>query len=134
MSALGEHLSTGRLEVTEYEDRCGHAAAARTRVKLEALFDDLPVPHPDLSSATPPARRSSLPVVGEAKDPELSRTTRASEAMGVAAGIGLFSGIPLAIFLTISRGMWWTLISVVLFVIVAGVLGGLVEKPPAADG
>ena len=51
--ALGVHLSTGRLELDEYEERCTRATAARTRGDLEALFTDLPAPHPDLSSATP---------------------------------------------------------------------------------
>ncbi|ALG08994.1 DUF1707 SHOCT-like domain-containing protein [Kibdelosporangium phytohabitans] len=54
VSALGAHMSTGRIDVSEYEERCGLAAAARTRADLETLFRDLPAPHPDLSSATPP--------------------------------------------------------------------------------
>src|SRR5687768_9040182 len=56
VSTLGAHLSTGRLELDEYEERCGKAVAARTRGDLEELFTDLPAPHPDLSSATPPAQ------------------------------------------------------------------------------
>lgn len=55
VEGLAEHLSTGRLDLDEYEDRCGRATAARTRGELEALFVDLPAPHPDLSSAAPPA-------------------------------------------------------------------------------
>ena len=31
VTALGEHLSTGRLDLSEYEERCGQAAVARTR-------------------------------------------------------------------------------------------------------
>ncbi|MPZ84893.1 MAG: DUF1707 domain-containing protein [Actinophytocola sp.] len=45
VSTLGVHLSTGRLEMDEYEERCGRAAVARTRGELEALFTDLPAPH-----------------------------------------------------------------------------------------
>lgn len=40
---LGEHFSEGRIDVAEYELRCGAAAAARTQAELAALFDDLPV-------------------------------------------------------------------------------------------
>jgi hypothetical protein len=134
MSALGEHFSTGRLELSEYEDRCGPAVAARTRADLEELFDDLPEPHPDLSSATPPARRAGLPVISQPKDPEKSRETPASEAMGVVAGLGVVVGIPGAILLTIFLGMWWMFIPVVAFVMVAGGLSEHFKKPrPTGD-
>lgn len=52
MRALDAHLEAGRLDVTEYGDRCGAAAAAVHRDELDALFVDLPAPHP---AATVPA-------------------------------------------------------------------------------
>jgi hypothetical protein len=53
--ALAEHLSEGRLEIAEYDHRCGLAAAARTRAELAAIFDDLPEPKPLRHKPQPPA-------------------------------------------------------------------------------
>jgi hypothetical protein len=39
---LSEHFSTGRLNVTEFEQRTAAAAAATTSNELAALFADLP--------------------------------------------------------------------------------------------
>jgi hypothetical protein len=39
---LSEHFSTGRLTVTEFEERTAAAAAATTGDELAALFSDLP--------------------------------------------------------------------------------------------
>ncbi len=41
-SALSEHFSEGRLEMAEFEERSGQAAAARTFADLEPIFADLP--------------------------------------------------------------------------------------------
>jgi Domain of unknown function (DUF1707) len=44
--ALDEHLAAGRLEMDEFADRYAMAGVARTRADLDALFTDLPAPHP----------------------------------------------------------------------------------------
>lgn len=126
ISTLGEHLSTGRLELDEYEDRCGQAAAARTVGDLEALFTDLPAPHPDLSSATPPTQLiqrtgqlvSNPRGVGKKKNELVA--TPASNALEVVAGLAFIFGIPGAILLTIFAGLWWVFIPVGIVLIVAG--------------
>ncbi|WP_344678629.1 DUF1707 domain-containing protein [Saccharopolyspora taberi] len=46
MALLGEHMSAGRLEIDEYDQRCQQAAVARYRSDLDALFTDLPAPRP----------------------------------------------------------------------------------------
>ncbi len=43
---LAEHLSAGRLELAEFEERVAGAYAARTVGQLAALFRDLPSPQP----------------------------------------------------------------------------------------
>jgi hypothetical protein len=48
MTALGEHMSTGRLTVDEYGERAAQVAAAKTRRELFAQFTDLPQPWPTL--------------------------------------------------------------------------------------
>jgi hypothetical protein len=45
---LAEHLSAGRLEVAEFEERVSAAYAARTAAQLAALFRDLPGPLPSM--------------------------------------------------------------------------------------
>lgn len=133
VSALGVHLSTGRLELDEYEERCTRATAARTRGDLEALFTDLPAPHPDLSSATPvqlvqrtgqlvgPPRRSGKDLV----------ETPASKALEVVAGMAFLLGIPAAILLTIFLGQWWVFIPVGVVLMVAGGASEAAKKPGA---
>lgn len=65
LRALDEHFEAGRLDVTEYGDRSGAAGTATYRHEIEALFTDLPAPHPEFS-----------PVVGApdpAPEPERER-------------------------------------------------------------
>lgn len=64
---LGEHFSAGRLDLTEYDERCQQSGMTQFRSQLAALFDDLPAPHPDalrgVETATPnETPRSDLPV------------------------------------------------------------------------
>lgn len=133
VEALGVHLSTGRLELDEYEERCGRAAVARTRGELEALFTDLPAPHPDLSSATPvqlvqkagqlvsPPRRGGKDLV----------ETQASRALEIVAGMAFVVGIPAAILLTIFLGQWWVFIPVGVVLMIAGGASEAAKKPGA---
>lgn len=134
VSTLGVHLSTGRLEMDEYEERFGRAVGARTRGELEALFADLPAPHPDLSSASRPAnlvqktgKLVSNPT-GATRSTELV-ATNTSSAFEVVAGLSLILGIPGAILLTIFLGMWWVFIPVGVVLIVAGGLSESTKKP-----
>lgn len=125
VETLGVHLSTGRLELAEFEERSGRAAAARTRGELEELFTDLPAPHPDLSSATPPApliQKAGQLVTdpaGRRKSKELVETD-ASKALEAVAGLAFVFGIPGAILLTIFAGAWWVFIPVGLVIMIAG--------------
>jgi len=50
---LGEHLTEGRLDAQEYEERTTAAYAARTRADLEPLFADLPRPQDAATVAVP---------------------------------------------------------------------------------
>lgn len=60
LRALDTHFEAGRLDVTEYSERSGVAGTATYRHELEALFTDLPAPHPEFSpvegAATVPDR------------------------------------------------------------------------------
>src|ERR1700712_5956996 len=53
VDALGEHMTTGRLDLDEYGTRSALANTARTVGDLHALFADLPAPHPVLPGDRP---------------------------------------------------------------------------------
>lgn len=56
MDALGEHLSSGRIDLDEFGTRSAQVSQARTVADLRALFVDLPAPHPTLPGPTPAIR------------------------------------------------------------------------------
>lgn len=58
MRLLGEHLTAGRLDITEYDDRCRNAAEARFRSNLSSLFEDLPKPRPEAMEPRPATNTS----------------------------------------------------------------------------
>ena len=62
MDALGEHLSSGRIDLDEFGTRSAQVSQARTVGDLRALFVDLPAPHPDLPG------RGPLPAVSTSRD------------------------------------------------------------------
>jgi hypothetical protein len=134
ISMLGVHLSTGRLELAEFEDRCGKAATSLTRAEVELLFGDLPLPHPDLSLAARPTAPNQVPGQGADRNVSSKSTTELTEtplssAMEVIAGLTLLFGIPGAIALTIWQGMWWTFLPVLGTMILAGGLSEGLKKP-----
>lgn len=65
MGALDEHLREGRLDPTEYAERSAVASTARFRSELDALFTDLPAPHP----AFPAVQAAPVPDDGAAPGP-----------------------------------------------------------------
>jgi hypothetical protein len=134
VAALDVHLATGRLDLSEYGERCGRAAVAQTRGELEDLFADLPAPHPDLSSAAPPGQLIqkagqlvSPPTRGKKKTELVA--TPASTALEMVAGVAFVFGIPMAILLTIFLGQWWVFIPVVFIIMVAGGTSDSMKKP-----
>ncbi|WP_410569156.1 DUF1707 domain-containing protein [Amycolatopsis sp. cmx-4-61] len=46
LSALGEHMTAGRIDIDEYGERSARITAAKTRGELSEIFADLPAPHP----------------------------------------------------------------------------------------
>ncbi|MCE7003456.1 DUF1707 domain-containing protein [Kibdelosporangium philippinense] len=126
VTKLGEHMTTGRLDLSEYEERCGQAAAARTRADLEALFEDLPAPHPDLSSATRPV--DLVKKTGQLVSRSSKVETPATAALDAIAEVAFVVGIPAAILLTIFLGMWWLFIPVGAVLVIAGSASDAAKK------
>ncbi|WP_410591006.1 DUF1707 domain-containing protein [Amycolatopsis sp. lyj-23] len=51
LSALGEHMTAGRIDIDEYGERSARITAAKTRGELSEIFADLPAPHPRYEDA-----------------------------------------------------------------------------------
>jgi hypothetical protein len=107
--ALAEHMSQGRLDIAEYDQRCGLAAAAKTRGELAALFDDLPAPNPM-------ARRVPVPAPVARQQPLVQRE-RKSRTTAVIAGFFVFA-IGAIITVVAILGEWWALLPALLIVAV----------------
>ena len=127
IAALAVHRSSGRLTHDEYTDRSRRAQEARTREELEALFDDLPAPHPDLSAAVSPRP----PPVVNPEWPGGRSGTRASRVMDVIGVLSLLVGLPVAIVFTAVAGLWWTFLVVLGVGVGAMVLGVAFMTQPA---
>lgn len=130
VAALGVHRSSERLTQAEYDERCRRAEEAQSRAELEGLFDDLPAPHPDLSGAVSPRP----PAVVNPEWPGGRESTRASRVMDVIGVLSLLVGLPLAIVLTATMGVWWTFLIVLGVGVAAMVLGVAFMTPSAAAG
>lgn len=65
-TALGEHMSAGRLTLAEYDERVAHAYAARTFGELAELTADLPPAgtHPVAASAPRPEGKPACAPAG----------------------------------------------------------------------
>src|SRR5262249_28517629 len=119
MAASDEHRSAGRLEPDEYGDRVAKASVAHTREELEALFVDLPEPHPPSGAQLAATRQAPAP---PPRRPEPSDAARDERALGGRAGavvVALAPIIALALFFATRWWVWFLLVPAV-----AGVVDG----------
>ncbi|MFJ7210177.1 DUF1707 domain-containing protein [Amycolatopsis sp. NPDC098790] len=73
LSALGEHMSAGRIDIDEYGERSARITAAKTRGELVDIFADLPAPHPryeDAPQAIAAPEPAAAPVPASPKTPD----------------------------------------------------------------
>ncbi|WP_372672064.1 DUF1707 SHOCT-like domain-containing protein [Amycolatopsis kentuckyensis] len=73
LSALGEHISAGRIDIDEYGERSARITAAKTRGELVEIFADLPAPHPryeEVQQAVAAPEPASAPVPARPGTPE----------------------------------------------------------------
>ncbi len=132
VDALGEHMTTGRLDLDEYGTRSALANAARTVGELHALFVDLPAPHPVLpgDDDAVPARRRAPGEPGVVTAAELQAIaddrSRVQKLVGAAAAS---SGV-IALVLFFVTGQWWWFLLVPLISTIAGSLWGDGWKRP----
>ncbi|MEU4251873.1 DUF1707 domain-containing protein [Amycolatopsis sp. NPDC026612] len=121
LSALGEHMTAGRIDIDEYGERSARITAAKTRGELGEIFADLPAPHPqyddvpkavaaEASKETEPAPRPVAPVGWSSGQrfvaafvPLVWIATLALIATGLVHGTLILIPIGLSVF---GRAMW----------------------------
>ena len=106
MDALGEHLSSGRIDLDEFGTRSAQVTQARTVADLNALFADLPAPRPTIAGLEPAIRPAAAPAPAppDAVTPSLSDRSAAQRWV---AGATAASGI-IALILFLALGLpWW---------------------------
>ena len=94
MDALGEHLSSGRIDLDEFGTRSAQVSQARTVADLRALFIDLPAPHPVLPGPVPAQRPDFQPasrVAGQVSPPGDPRTSGQRLASVAIAASGIIA-------------------------------------------
>ncbi|MEV5714029.1 DUF1707 domain-containing protein [Amycolatopsis mediterranei] len=69
LSALGEHMTAGRIDIDEYGERSARITAAKTRGELGEIFEDLPAPHPKYDGV-PQAVAAPEPAAAPAPAPQ----------------------------------------------------------------
>ncbi len=133
VDALGEHMTTGRLDLDEYGTRSALANTARTVGDLHALFADLPAPHPVLPGDQPaavPARRVTPGVRAVPSAAELQASADNRSRMQKLVGAAAASSGIIAIVLFFATGMWWWFLLVPLISTIAGSVWGDGWKRP----
>jgi hypothetical protein len=97
MDALGEHLSSGRIDLDEFGTRSAQVSQARTVADLRAQFVDLPAPHPVLPGPVPAPRVESQPPAprpaAQVGRPDDSRTPAQRMASVAIAASGIIAAI-----------------------------------------
>jgi hypothetical protein len=124
MDALGEHLSSGRIDLDEFGTRSAQVSQARTVADLRALFVDLPAPHPSLPGPVPAIRpdySAAASAGGSVARPGDTRTpAQRMAAVAVAA-----SGIIAAILFFALRMPWYIfLLPALVGVVTSAAMGG----------
>lgn len=133
VTALGEHLTTGRLDLDEYGTRSAVAGTARTAGELQALFADLPAPHPILPGHQPVsvgnATGGLVPPAPPGTGPTVVDDRSRAQKLVAAASAG--SAI-ISIALFFATGHWWWFLLIPLISSVAGSIWGDSWKRPDA--
>ena len=131
VTALGEHMATGRLDLDEYGTRSAQANTARTVGDLQALFADLPAPHLALpgTAVVPVTARPAFVAAQAATGSAVATSDDRSRAQKFVAAASAGSAI-IALVLFFATGMWWWFLLIPLISTVAGSVWGDSWKHP----
>lgn len=106
LDVLGEHFSTGRIDVAEYGERTAQVAAARTRRDLRPLFSDLPEPQPKV------LRQQQTAATAPSSGPP-ARSGRTVPEILVSSAVPIAAIVALVLFVTVFKFWMVFLIPVV---------------------
>lgn len=120
MNALGEHMTSGRLDIDEYGERSAQVTAAKTRGELQGLFTDLPGPHPRFGSTTPAPAVPEQPTSAADIAPVWNRRPVVQRAWAGLVPVSALVGIALAATLHV----WLFVLLPVAVVMFGGALWG----------
>jgi hypothetical protein len=135
VKALSEHLASGRLDQSEFDDRMSAALQAKTQPDLEPLFLDLPEPRPvnTPSSAAAQAWPTRPPYGTAAQPPNASSAAVPQPSDAQKAGCGSGRRPPIVIgpavwfaaiaLIVLSHGHLWFLV-IVAMLVCSGLFGG----------
>lgn len=109
LSALGEHFSKGRLDMSEYEERSARAAASVTFQELDDLFADLPLPHYETGLSVRETADSPAALTEAQAKQRKKRLSKIEEAGWAFAGLWVpfWFGIVSSLFGGIFDGLWF---------------------------
>ncbi len=126
MDALGEHLSSGRIDLDEFGTRSAQVSQARTVGDLRALFVDLPAPHPNLPGPAPVPAVSARPDVRATPPGDApARVDERTPAQRMASFAIAASGIVAAVLFFALRLPWYIfLLPAVIGVLTSAAWGG----------
>jgi hypothetical protein len=138
LDALGVHLSAGRLDLDEYGERSASVTVARTVRDLQALFTDLPAPHPvPPPHAVPPRGAHPVPWVADPRPtrrlPRPEQTDRSPQEArpapsgGRGAVLVLVLGTGLALSALVRSPIF---IVIAVLVLVVLLVGGAARRSP----
>lgn len=122
VEALGEHLSSGRIDLDEFGTRSAQVSQARTVADLRALFVDLPAPHPDLPGPAPVIRASAVVPTAPSDNPYRQQDSR-TPAQRVAAVAIALSGILALVLFFVTKTWLVFLLPAVIGVLTSAVWG-----------
>lgn len=100
LSALGEHMSVGRIDIDEFGERSARVTAAKTRGELSEVFLDLPEPHPRFDEP----KAAVVANADEQPPPPWANLSRAQRVMSALMPIIFIASIALIITTGVT---WW---------------------------
>lgn len=122
MDALSEHLGKGRIDLDEFGTRSAQVTQARTVADLQALFADLPAPHPTLPGPPAPIRAAANPATPSAGVPARPDDTRTPAQRGAAVLLAASGIIALVLFFVVKT--WLVFLIPALIAVVTSALWG----------
>ncbi|HEY4992513.1 MAG TPA: DUF1707 domain-containing protein [Nakamurella sp.] len=124
MDALGEHLSSGRIDLDEFGTRSAQVTQARTVADLRALFVDLPAPHPTLPGPAPAPRPAYQPAARPGAQPARPGDDRTPAQRAASAAIAVSGIVAAVLFFALHLPWYIFLLPAVIGIVSSAAWGG----------